>query len=63
MQDLNIIRMFMNAIIDQDWCVDQLTDARSPFNQTSDIRKSLQQIDMIQDSVSESLGCGRKIHP
>ena len=41
----------------------QLTDSRQPFHGTSDVGEPLQQFDVMEKGVSESLGGTWEIHP
>jgi len=63
MQDLNKIWVLIYPVIDNYGSVKYLTDAGPLCHRISDIRKVLQQVDMIKYGVPKLLGSGRVIDP
>jgi len=55
-ENLNVIRRFVDAVINQYWRVNQLANAWASHHWGSDVRKALQKMNVIQDRLTESLG-------
>jgi hypothetical protein len=56
MKDLNDVKPFIDSIIDEDGSVHEYTDMTPPVHRAADVREALQQIDVVQDSLTESFG-------
>jgi hypothetical protein len=63
MQNFNYVRFFLNAIVDQNRCMDEPADTGAAWNLAAKIRVSTQQIHMIEEIVAEAFGAARKINP
>jgi hypothetical protein len=63
MQNLNEITAFVDAVVDQDGCVHELTNAGAAGNRAADVGKVLQKIHVIQKSVAETFRGGGKVGP
>jgi hypothetical protein len=63
MKDFDDLALFMDPIIDQDWCVDQLADVGASGNGASDVRKPSQQLHVIENCSSKSFCAGREVSP
>ena len=63
MQNLNDPGAFLDAVVDQDWCVHKLPDSGAAVNRTADVRESLQKINVVKKGVAEAFSGGRKVGP
>jgi hypothetical protein len=63
MQNLYDVGAFLDAVVDQDWCMHELTDARTASHRTADVRKVSQETDVVENSVAEPLRGRREVDP
>jgi hypothetical protein len=60
MKDLDHIRAFANAVVDQNRSVHHLADTRMTGHGTADVREALQEIQVVQNGIAKMLrGCGK----
>ena len=57
------LALFMDPIINQNRCVDQLADVGASGNGASDVRKPSQQLHVIENCRCKSFGAGREVSP
>jgi hypothetical protein len=63
MEDFDQLSVLIHTVVDQDGRMYQLTDSRPPFHGAPDVGEPLQQFDVMEKGVSESLGGAWEIHP
>jgi hypothetical protein len=63
MQNLHVIGVFVDAIVDHNRTVQELSNPRSSRYRRADVRKGPQQIDVIQDRITEAFGIAGKANP
>ena len=63
MQNLDQLFDVIHPVVNQDRRMHQLTDPCPSFEWAADVGKPLQQFDVIEKGVSESLGGTWEIHP
>ena len=63
MQNFHDVRALLDAIVDTNWRMHQLTYARSASNRAPDVGEPLQKIYVIQKGISESLRGLGKVGP
>jgi hypothetical protein len=63
MENFHKMRRFAHAVIDQNRGMHQLAHSGSPLNRSADVRKSFEQLDVIEYGVAKPLGAGGKGGP
>ena len=63
MQNLYQVGAFLDAIVDQDWRMHELTDAGTPGHWTADVGEVLQKANVVENGVAKSFGGSRKVGP
>jgi hypothetical protein len=62
-QNFDNLALFLDSIIDQDRCVDQLAHVGAAGNWASDVWIASQQLQVIENCSSKMLGGGREVGP
>ena len=63
MKNLNEVWGFVDSIVDRYRGVHELANAEPSFDGASNVRKALQQLEVIQDGIAEPFGCHWKVGP
>ena len=63
MENLDEPALFVDSVVDQDRCVNQLADARRPRHRVSNVGELAQQLQVIENRGSESFGGAREVVP
>jgi hypothetical protein len=61
--NLDDLGTFLNAVIDENWCMDELANTRSTGHRAADMREGSQQADVVQKRIAETSSSRRKIEP
>jgi len=63
MQNFHDVRALLDTVVNENWRMDQLTNARPASNRTSDVGEPLQKLYVVEKGVPEAFRSLREVGP